>query len=92
MGQGKGKVTGGLLDEPIAINTRGDVNRARVLPNVRAKKERPAVAAPSPTPAPAGEERESEQPKSGFDYVLRRNRMMKSISGRATKRSSTRRA
>lgn len=91
---GQGKVVGGLLDEPIAINSRGDVNRARVLPQVRERKARPAVAAPTPAPAPAGE-RESDdtgQAKSGFDYVVKRNRMLNKISGRVRNRSTTRRA
>lgn len=84
-----GKVTGGLLDEPYPIKSRGDVNRARVLPMPRAKRE-PATPKAS-APAPAGET-ESEQPKGGFDYVVKRNRMMKRISGRANGRSGVRRA
>lgn len=87
---GKGKVTGGLLDEPYEIKSRGDVSRARVLPMPRAKREaaKPAPkAAVDETPA-----RESEQPKSGFDYVAKRNKMMRGISHRGGRRSSTRSA
>lgn len=89
---GKGKVTGGLLDEPISINSRADVNRARVLPQVRAKREAPAQkTAPAPAPSGGGDD-DTSQPKSGFDYVVKRNRMMKRISGRANGRSGVRRA
>ena len=89
---GKGKVTGGLLDEPIAINSRADVNRARVLPQVRAKRDtqKPA-AAPAPAPSGGGDD-DTSQPKSGFDYVAKRNRLMKRISTRGGSRSATRRA
>lgn len=83
-----GKVTGGLLDEPYPIRSRGDVNRARVLPQVRSKRETAAPKASAPASAPA----ESEQPKGGFDYVVKRNRLMKRISARGGQRSGTRRA
>ena len=86
MGQ---KVAGGLLDEPYPIKTRGDVNRAKVLPMPRAKRETKAPAAAVPSPAPAGE---SELPQSGFDYVVKRNRMMKRISARGGRRNGTRNA
>jgi hypothetical protein len=82
----------GLLNEPHPINKRSDVNRAKVLPLPRAKREsksRPSPSAAPDPPAPAGE---NTAPQSGFDYVMRRNRMMKSISGRARSRSATRRA
>jgi len=85
MGQ---KVTGGLLDEPYPIKTRGDVSRAKVLPLPRATA-RAKAAAPAPAPTPAGE---SEQPKGGFDYVVKRNRMLKPISGRARRSAGSRRA
>jgi len=83
------KVTGGLLDEPYPIKTRGDVSRSRVLPLPRATTKAAAPKAAAPVPTPAGE---SEQPKGGFDYVVKRNRMMKSISGRARRSSGSRRA
>lgn len=89
MAGAKGNVTGGLLDEPYQINSRADVNRARVLPMPRAKRETKAPAAAVPSPAPAGE---SEQPQGGFDYVAKRNRMMKRISARGGRRSSVRSA
>jgi len=100
MAGSKGNVTGGLLDEPYEIKTRGDVNRARVLPLPRglnsgvANAQRKGqdlgmdVARKQRKAAPA----ESEQPQGGFDYVRRRNEMMKKISTRGGRRSSVRRA
>jgi len=86
---GQGKVTGGLLDEPYPIKTRGDVNRARVLPMPRAKSERAAPPKAAVDEAPKGE---SEQPKGGFDYIAKRNKMMRGVRTSARRRSSTRNA
>jgi len=84
------KVTGGLLDEPYPIRTKGDVSRARTLPLPRgsvrpaAKKAAPAVAPVAPT--------ESEQPQGGFDSIRQRNRILKRITTRSSRRNGTRRA
>ena len=85
-----GKVTGGLLDEPYPIKTRGDLNRARVLPLPRAAATRAAPKA-AVDEAPKGD---SEQPKGGFDYVVKRNRMLRGVSSRTMgrRRSSSRNA
>lgn len=83
------KVTGGLLDEPYPIKTRGDLSRSRVLPLPRASDiGRPATKKAVPA-APAVE---SEQPQGGFDYIRKRNRLMKKIAGRVSPRSAGRRA
>lgn len=80
-------VTNGRLSKPYPIRTRGDVNRARVLPpsvdekappaykrgldlgTEIARKQREKKAAPA----------ESEQPQGGFDYVRKRNQLMKGV-------------
>jgi len=86
----KATVTGGLLDEPYPIRTKGDVNRARVLPMPRGSV-RPAAkkAAPAAAPAPPAE---SEQPQGGFDSIRQRNRILKRITTRRGRRNGTRRA
>jgi len=86
------KVTGGLLDEPYPIRTKGDVNRALVLPRPRPTSDerlerRVAPKAPAKKAAPA-----DEQPKGGFDYVRKRNRMMRGVSSRARRSNGSRRA
>jgi hypothetical protein len=74
------KVVGGRLTKPYPIRTKGDVNRARVLPppideRPAAKKAAPKAAAPA---AP-----DKEQGNSAFDYVVKRNRMLKGVRGPA---------
>ena len=73
------KVVGGKLDRPYPIKTRGDVQRARVLPPPRMSTpaSQPTRTA---TPAPAPVSR-SEQPKSAVDYVRKRNALSREISG-----------
>jgi len=83
MATDKPKVTGGLLDKPYPIKTRGDVNRARVLPQVRASggDTKPALERmPKATPA-LERKQESERPMGGFDYVMKRRRLQREIQG-----------
>lgn len=82
-------VVNGQLSKPYPIRSKADVNRALVLPPPAAERPVARPAAKKPTPkAPA----DDEQPKSGFDYVVKRNRMLKRISGRAGRRARTVRA
>lgn len=67
----------GHLSAPYPIKTRGDVNRARVLPPpleaaapVTRKEERAPV------------QRDLSQPKGGFDYVRKRNLIQREVTGR----------
>jgi len=79
-------------DEPYPIRTKGDVNRARVLPpsraGMRALPARPAAKKAVPAAPPA----ESEQPQGGFDSIRQRNRILKRITTRSSRRNGTRRA
>lgn len=83
------KVKDGFLERPLPINKRSDINRARVLP-----PPRPGSGDAPETPhrrvggedamqkrEPVGD-RSLDQPKSGFDYVQKRNQMMRGISSR----------
>lgn len=78
----------GLLDKPHPIRTRGDVNRARVLPNVdpsaagMSRPEQPHLRLPAKDDEMAARKPVSERPVSGFDYVKKRNTLMRDISGR----------
>ena len=76
-------VSNGRLSKPYPIRTRGDVNRARVLPPP--VDERPAAKKAAPAPAAA-----DEQPKGAFDYVVKRNRMMKQMGVRTKARTGRR--
>lgn len=75
------KVEGGKLTKPYPIKTAGDVQRARVLPPPRMSTPAPTVSAPAPS-APARRMSGSEQPKSGFDYIRKRNALSREVSGR----------
>lgn len=76
------KVEGGLLSHPLPIKTRGDVNRARVLPQVRETGTRPAASAPAPAAKPVMRDTSLDAAKGGFDYVSKRRRLQREISGR----------
>jgi len=67
----------GHLSEPYPIKTRGDVNRARVLP--------PPLSTAPPSRKEeqrAPVQRDLSQPKGGFDYVRKRNAVLREVSGR----------
>lgn len=90
MATDKPTVVGGLLSKPYPIKTRGDISRARVLPQPRSEEKAPTTpVAPATTKAPA----EDSQPRGAFDYVKRRNQLMKGVSVRGRRSmSGTRRA
>ena len=76
------KVVGGKLDRPYPIKSRGDVNRAKVLPPPRMDTT-PAPAAPSATPPTPSRDKSLDRPQGGFDYVVKRNNLMKGISDKS---------
>lgn len=77
----------GNLTAPYPIRTRGDVNRARVLPPPEPETSAPVKAAPTAAPKPV-----DEQPKGAFDYVRKRNQMMKGVSFTGRRAVNSRRA
>lgn len=82
------RVEGGLLTKPYPIKTRGDLNRARVLPPPRPEAKAPVVTTPAPSTSVQG--KTLEQPRSGFDYVQKRNQLIKPISTRSSRRRLSR--
>lgn len=100
------KVVDGKLDRPYPINSLADVSRARVLPPPKMQSkaaeygyQRGQKVAEDVTRKLRKDTRgktdvqpDDERPKGGFDYVVRRNRMLKGISGRTRPRSQSRRA
>lgn len=77
----------GLLDKPHPIRTRGDINRARVLPMPEGGGASPEL----PHRRVGGEDemqarkpvadRSLDRPKGAFDYVRKRNAASRSLSG-----------
>lgn len=90
------RVEGGKLTKPYPIRTLGDVSRARVLPPPKVeKKAAPARGTAKDVSKPNVDvdlEPGDERPKGAIDYIQRRNRMMKGVSGRVRSRSASRRA
>lgn len=91
------KVVDGKLDRPYPINSMADVSRARVLPPPRVPSRQPATREKKvdtrgkSSTQPDDTVNTTEQPVGAFDYVKKRNQMMRGISSRSGKRSATRR-
>lgn len=71
----------GLLDRPYPIKSRGDVNRARVLPSPRAETA-PAKAVTPIASKTVSRDTSLDRPAGAFDQVMKRRRLQREISGR----------
>lgn len=79
------KVVDGRLERPYPINSRADLNRARVLPTPMPTAEDPTADHPGRR---AGQDIAievlkrmavpSEQPQGGLDYIMKRNQLLNS--------------